>query len=197
MQFGLRRNMPLLAGIALACLLGVLEITVRIYQHARGRTFEDALYGTHYRDHFFLGPSFKPNSGGTWQAVSDLRINSMGFRGDEFPIAKPAGEFRILTFGGSTSHAGNYPEKMQRLLSENLRFGRGIRVINAAVPTWNTTQSLIQLVTRAIHLSPDMIVVYHAINDVDQVDGKWLIHREMWSFNAPTPTTQMLPDEPA
>ena len=55
MQFGLRRNMPLLAGIALACLLGVLEITVRIYQHARGRTFEDALYGTHYRDHFFLG----------------------------------------------------------------------------------------------------------------------------------------------
>ena len=32
----------------------------------------------------------------------------------------------------------------------------------------------LQLVTRAIHLSPDMIVVYHAINDVDQVDGKWL-----------------------
>ena len=30
-----------------------------------------------------------------------------------------------------------------------------------------------------------------------KVDGKWLIHRDMWSSNAPPPATDTLTDEPA
>jgi uncharacterized protein (TIGR02246 family) len=30
-----------------------------------------------------------------------------------------------------------------------------------------------------------------------KVDGKWLIHRDMWSSNAPPPATDTLPDAPA
>jgi hypothetical protein len=30
-----------------------------------------------------------------------------------------------------------------------------------------------------------------------KVDGKWLIHRDMWSSNAPPPATDIPPDEPA
>ncbi len=30
-----------------------------------------------------------------------------------------------------------------------------------------------------------------------KIDGKWLIHRDMWSSNAPPPATDTLPDEPA
>lgn len=160
--------------LALLLVLGVMEASVRVYQFARGRTFDDALYGSHYRDYVFLGTSFKPGSTGAWQGVSDLEVNSMGFRGDEFPIAKPSNEFRIITFGASTSHSGNYPGKLQKLLAEGNAAGKKIKVINAAVPTWNTTQSLIQFITRATYLSPDLIVIYHAINDASQVDNKWL-----------------------
>lgn len=162
--------------VVVVALLGVLELSARAFQYARGRTFDDALYGTHYRDYFFLGPSFDPSAkGGAWQGIADLQINSMGFRGPEFPIAKPEGEYRIVTFGGSTSHSGNYPEKLQNIIDKAPeKFGNNVKVINAAVPTWNTTQSLIQLLTRAIHLSPDVIVVFHAINDASQRDEKWL-----------------------
>ncbi len=162
--------------VVLVALLGVLELSARAFQFSRGRTFDDALYGTHFRDFFFLGPSSNPSANdGAWQGITDLQINSLGFRGSEFPIAKPAGEYRIITFGGSTSHSGNYPDKLQRIIDGNpAKFGKNIKVINAAVPAWNTTQSLIQLLTRAIHLSPDVIVVYHAINDAFQRDDKWL-----------------------
>ena len=30
-----------------------------------------------------------------------------------------------------------------------------------------------------------------------KVDGKWLIHRDMWSSNAPRPATDAPPDESA
>src|SRR5262249_41805711 len=43
------------------------------------------------------------------------------------------------------------------------------------VPAWNTTQNLIQLITRAVYLSPDLILIYEAINDALLEDKKWLV----------------------
>ena len=51
-----------------------------------------------------------------------------------------------------------------------------VEVVNAAVPTWTTTQSLIQFVTRGIYLDPDVILVFEAINDNHLDDGYWLHH---------------------
>src|SRR6202022_3697848 len=81
--------------LTLTILLGATELAARIYQYSRNRTFNDALLGVNYRDYFFLGPSFKPNSGGSWQGIPDLQINRFGFRGEDFSIEKPADEFRI------------------------------------------------------------------------------------------------------
>jgi lysophospholipase L1-like esterase len=161
--------------LSVAVLLGLAEIGIRIYQHSRGRTFNDALYGVNYRDYFFLGPSFKPGSGGSWQGIPDLKINRYGFRGEEFKIEKAPDEFRIITFGGSTSHSGNYPAKLEKILATTRSSGKRITVINAAVPAWNSTQNLIQLITRAVYLSPDLILVYEAINDALLEDNKWLV----------------------
>jgi lysophospholipase L1-like esterase len=163
------------SALSVVVLLGLAEIAIRTYQYSRNRSFDDALYGPIYRDYFFLGPSFQPGSGGSWQGIPDLKINKYGFRGEEFAITKAPDEFRIITFGGSTSHSGNYPVKLEKLLAKKQSSGKRVTVINAAVPTWNTTQSLIQFMTRAIYLSPDVILVYHAINDALTEDNKWLV----------------------
>ncbi len=162
----------IVAGVAL------LEASCRFYQYVvRNRVLEDAIFHPCYRHYYFFGPNFKPNSGGAWQAIPNLKINSLGFRGGEFTIEKQPGIYRIICLGGSTSHAGNYPEKLSALLKmREESLGKKVEVINAAVPAWNTTQSLIQFVTRAIYLQPDLIIIYHATNDHYMEDNYWL-HR--------------------
>ncbi|MBI2891620.1 MAG: SGNH/GDSL hydrolase family protein [Nitrospirae bacterium] len=170
----LKRQLLIQAGLAVVTLLA-LEAGARYFQASRGRSFEDALYGTNYRDYFFLGPSFKPNSEGPAQGLDHVKINSLGFRGEEISIQKPAGTYRIVTFGGSTSHSGNYPAKLGTLLKNHKIPGYDrVEVVNVAVPAWNTTQSLVQFITRAIYLEPDFILVFHAINDFQNEEYKWL-----------------------
>ncbi len=163
--------------ITLSLFLISMEVLARLYQSYRGRTIADSIFSPVYRHYYFLGPSFKPNSSGTFQAIQEMKINSLGFRGDEFTINKKKNHLRIITFGGSTSHSGNYPEKLSAMLNKKHKSKYDkIEIINAAVPTWNTTQSLIQFITRAIYLKPDIIIVYHSINDYKMDDFYWLYH---------------------
>ena len=153
----------------------LVEGAARLFQYQRGRTFNDARFGHLFRDAFYLGTTFKPNAVSPWQAIKNMRISEYGFRSDDFELEKAPENFRILTFGGSTSHARNYPKKLQTFLQAQAWNGKGvIEVINAATPTWNSTQSLIQFITRAIYLNPDMIIIYHAINDHNNVKYRWL-----------------------
>jgi len=137
---------------------------------------ESTIFYPVFRDYYFLGTSFKPNSGGSWQYIPEFKINSLGFRGEEFPILKEEGTLRIACFGGSTSHSGNYPEKLAKLLKEEFRNIKKIEVINAAVPHWTITQNLIQFITRVIYLKPDFIIIYDAINGINMQEHKWLYH---------------------
>jgi len=157
-------------------LLGALEISARIFQFSRGRNIQDSIFTPVYRHYYFLGPAFKPSSEVDWDSTQSMKINSYGFRGNEMTIEKPPNTFRILTFGGSTSHSSNYPEKLSDLLqadNNKIRYGN-VEIINAAVPGWNTTQSLIQFITRGLYLNPDMIIIYHAINNNSMSDNYWL-----------------------
>ena len=38
-------------------------------------------------------------------------------------------------------------------------------VINAGIPGWTTAESLINLHFRVLELSPDMVIICHAVND--------------------------------
>lgn len=154
--------------LCIVLVLATAEIGARMYQHSRNRDIIDSIQHPVYRDYYLLGRNFKPNSGGSWQGIPDIEVNSLGFRGSEFSIEKPEGVYRIVTFGGSTSHSGNYPEKLADL--------GDWEVINAAVPTWTTTQSLIQFITRAVYLAPDLIIIYHAINDSHMSEHYWFYH---------------------
>lgn len=97
--------------------------------------------------------------------------NSLGFRGDEFPVAKPAGEFRIACLGSSTTYTSavedyrmSYPAQLEVQLREQ---HPNTRVINAGTSGWTTWEDLINFETRVLDLSPDLVIVYEGINDFE------------------------------
>jgi hypothetical protein len=98
------------------------------------------------------------------------RHNSRGFRGDEVVVPKPPGTTRIVCLGGSTTYGGgvpdyrlSYPNLLQTLLREHLR--PEIEVINAGVPGYSSLESLINLQLRVLEFDPDLVLIYHGINE--------------------------------
>lgn len=97
--------------------------------------------------------------------------NSLGFRGDEIKIQKPDSIFRIICLGGSTTYSdgvNDYKKSFPYLLEKKLqnKFGKQIEVVNAGVPGYTTLETLINFQTRILDLNPDLIIVYHCVNDV-------------------------------
>ena len=73
--------------------------------------------------------------------------------------------YRILTMGGSTTQFSVYPETAKDSLEKELP-GVEVEIFNAGVAYWTTKHSLINYVTYADNLEPDLVVVMHAINDL-------------------------------
>ena len=100
------------------------------------------------------------------------RNNDLGFRGDDFPLEKPAGEYRIACVGGSSTYDTEidepglaYPAQLERALREDHGY-ENVRVINAGVGGYSSWETLIHLQLRVLETQPDLVVVYHAVNDV-------------------------------
>lgn len=122
--------------------------------------------------HPYLAYSLRPN----WRTSRRLKLqashNSLGFRGPETTWDKPQGVFRIACLGGSstyghtpTSNEHTWPARLEYHLSE-ARKDRRIEVINAGVSGYSTFESLANLAFRVVDLRPDLVLVYHSINDV-------------------------------
>jgi lysophospholipase L1-like esterase len=99
------------------------------------------------------------------------RHNSMGFRGEDVPVAKAPGEFRIACLGASTTytimvrdHRQSYPAVLQDLLRE--RGYSNVTVVNAGIPAWSSYETLINYLLRVQDLAPDLIVVNQGFADV-------------------------------
>jgi lysophospholipase L1-like esterase len=98
-------------------------------------------------------------------------LNNYGYRGKDIVIPKPEGVYRIAALGGSTTYGTGtedpslaYPAQLERLLHEAYGY-TNVEVINAGVPTWNTWSSLSNLAFRVLEVEPDMILIFHGIND--------------------------------
>ena len=119
-----------------------------------------------YSPHRYLGYYPTPN-----YVYDKNRHNALGFRGDEIDIPKPPGEFRIVCLGGSTtytSHIKDYKLSYPNLLEAQLK-SRGyenVTVINSGAGAWSSWETLINFVLRVLDLEPDMIIIYHGINDI-------------------------------
>jgi hypothetical protein len=100
-----------------------------------------------------------------------LVINRWGFRGEEIERAKPAGVYRTFVLGGSTVFCDGvaFEDSHCRILEKWLRAAYpSVRVeVQNAGMDWHTSQhSLIKFLFQIQDFDPDLIIVYHAINDL-------------------------------
>jgi lysophospholipase L1-like esterase len=99
-----------------------------------------------------------------------IHIDSMGLRGPDVPLAKPAGTLRIVADGGSTtfdtavsSDDSTWPAHLERFLT-----ARGVRsqVLNAGVPGHTVLDNLIRLHLELHRLAPDVLLLHQGHNDL-------------------------------
>lgn len=99
--------------------------------------------------------------------------NSMGYGGKrEFSKIKPIDGVRIYCVGGSTVEGHDvtggpdtsWPGKLQDILLKKFS-NKMIECINAAAGGYTTAESLIEFLLRGIDLKPDILLVYHNVND--------------------------------
>jgi lysophospholipase L1-like esterase len=119
-----------------------------------------------YAPHRYIGYVPTPN-----YVQGENRHNSLGYRGDEISSPKPEGEFRIVCIGGSTTYTPDvedfrlsYPAQLEAQL--HARGWQAVRVINAGAESWMSYESLINFELRVLDIEPDLIIVYHGINDI-------------------------------
>jgi hypothetical protein len=102
---------------------------------------------------------------------AELGINAHGFRGEEIALAKPEGTLRVAVLGGSTVLCARVPweESHVRRLELALRAqypDRRIEVINAGAHWYTSQHSLIHYLFWVREFEPDVVVYWHAINDL-------------------------------
>ena len=115
--------------------------------------------------HQYLGYVPSPNFRST-----DNYHSSLGFRGDDIEVPKPDGVYRIAAIGGSTTYgtavkspSQAYPYQLQEYL--RAQGYENVEVVNAGVGAYTSWESLMNLQFRVLDIDPDLIIIYHAIND--------------------------------
>ncbi len=103
---------------------------------------------------------------------ASIAINALGFRGDEVTLEKPPKTLRIVCMGASTTFCSEassnitvWPSRLQAILQK--QFPKiNVEVINAGVPGYRVAQTRISLEKRVLPLNPDLVLLYHANNDI-------------------------------
>ena len=163
-----RSKKALFASVVVIGLLLTAEALVRVRDWIRFGSVmpSEQIYLSHPR----LGKVPKPGAALHGSNVS-ISINSLGFRGPNFAPHKPPGTFRIACLGGSTTFGlycaddETWPAQLENLVRDSCP-DRRIEVINAGVPGYTLSQSLINFRERVVPLAPDLVVIYHAPNDL-------------------------------
>jgi len=160
--------------VTIAVTLLALELGLRTYLSARGTEQQKILYlysredinklQSRYRGMSYLNYGLSPTRD---------EFNTLGYRGDDIVMPKPDGVYRIVALGGSTTfgeylstYQEAYPHQLQQILRETYGY-TDVDVINAGVPGYTTWESAVNLLLRVPDLDPDMVIVYHGINDVN------------------------------
>lgn len=109
----------------------------------------------------------KPGSDGLYPS------NSMGYGGKrEIAKAKTPSLVRIYCVGGSTMEThdpdlgpdSSWPGRLQDILGARFR-GVSIECINAGTAGYTSAESLSEFLFRGIDIQPDMLLIYHNVND--------------------------------
>jgi lysophospholipase L1-like esterase len=98
-----------------------------------------------------------------------MNTNDYGFRGNDVSIPKPAGVFRILCIGGSTTEEGpsddrTYPAILEKLLRHH--FAQPIFEIVNCGTGGTTTAVHLSRMADYLALQPNMVIFYEGVNDL-------------------------------
>jgi len=156
-----------------AAFFGIIEIGLRL----SGRVPTDQLRSPDVRTLDSIPGMFEPGQDYVDRVLPELpyrvRINSLGFRGGEFPLKKSAGAVRVLcigdsyTFGPYVEDDQTFPAILGRALDEAWRPGRGrVEVINGGASGFSIDDELIFLRDKTEALTPDIVVLAFCQNDI-------------------------------
>jgi lysophospholipase L1-like esterase len=170
--------------------IGILEFSTRTISWLTNKGFRLSLHEheaydkaieSKYKWHPFTGMTFRPNisfkgSHPNQKTKAMILVDRYGFlsQGKNFKPEKSATEIRIATIGGSTtanvhlSYEENWPGYLGMLVQDALP-DNTITVINAGVPGYDTAQSIGNLALRVMSLKPDIVIIYHAYNDLKAI----------------------------
>lgn len=101
----------------------------------------------------------------------DVSINSLGFRGRDFALAKPDHTVRIITLGASSTFGYSdrddetYPYYLEKGLSAQCPGGPAFEVINMGIPHLTSTEIKELFLNEALPADPDVVTYYEGQND--------------------------------
>ena len=157
-----------LAGAFTACLLA--EVGIRSLDAVRGRGF----FSQDRRNIKKAAPviPFRMFGFMPYQERNGTRYIASR-HGELYPLHKPAGTFRIVCFGGSTTenessfkaHGTHYPLVLQSLLRARLH-NETIEVINVGNSAYATPQALIFLELDVLSWDPEVVILSENFNDL-------------------------------
>jgi lysophospholipase L1-like esterase len=128
---------------------------------SRGSANKLSTIRPHHYLHFELTPHYQSADG-------RITHNSIGFRGREFSVTKPANTTRIVCIGESTTygHGVSDTETWPAYLEEKLKEKCATEVINAGAPAYTSSEILLNYIFKIEPLEPDWLVYYFTVNDV-------------------------------
>jgi len=108
----------------------------------------------------------------------DVKINNLGFKGDEFSQDKPEGVIRIFCVGASSTEGlevgdgSDYPSILEGILTKE-NPDRKIEVINAGFAGASSGAILDLLRNELLNYQPDLIIFYQGFNNYHSaLDGR-------------------------
>jgi hypothetical protein len=100
-----------------------------------------------------------------------VRINSLGFRGEDPAWEAAEGTLRILVLGGSSAFsydasddAHTWPSLLESQLADAL--GNPVEVINLALPGYDASNSKVNYLFTGRALNPHVVLIYQTWNDL-------------------------------
>ena len=185
------RNYAIGSLVIITIFFTIIELATRTVSWFSGKGFTLALHELEpydrgikdiYKWHPFTGFTLHPEIGfygshPNQQGKAFIVVGKYGFLADpknELVEKKSSNEIRIATIGASTTanigltYQQNWPGYLGKLLRK--RFPRKkITILNAGVPGFDTAQSIGNLALRVMAFKPDVVIIYHAYNDLKAI----------------------------
>lgn len=176
--------------LILFSLLGTIELATRTISWISANGFTLSLHELDpydrkikdiYQWHPFTGFTFSENvsfvgSHANQESKALIETDKYGFltNDQELEYNKLPDEIRIATIGGSTTanvnlqFDKNWPGYIGGSLQKDFP-NKHFRIINAGVPGFDTSQSVANLALRVMPFKPDIVIIYHAYNDLKAI----------------------------